>query len=120
MIGKAGWRSGGAPRGATSSTYSHDRPVRRVRLTVPFLPTNGKVGAVRRKIVGPVCSFPWLLIGVARNSEASKAPPEGDRQFLSQRSTTAPMTDSADETRDFFVSFNQADRDWATWIAWVL
>ena len=22
--------------------------------------------------------------------------------------------------RDFFVSFNQADRPWATWIAWVL
>ncbi len=25
-----------------------------------------------------------------------------------------------DERRDFFVSFNQADRAWATWIAWVL
>ena len=30
------------------------------------------------------------------------------------------MTGSADETRDFFVSFNQADREWAAWIAWVL
>jgi TIR domain len=25
-----------------------------------------------------------------------------------------------DKRRHFFVSFNQADRDWATWIAWVL
>lgn len=24
------------------------------------------------------------------------------------------------ETRDFFISFNKADRDWAAWIAWVL
>ena len=24
------------------------------------------------------------------------------------------------QARHFFVSFNQADRDWATWIAWVL
>lgn len=23
-----------------------------------------------------------------------------------------------DETRDFFISYNQADRDWAGWIAW--
>ena len=30
------------------------------------------------------------------------------------------MTDATDGRRDFFVSFNQADRDWATWIAWVL
>jgi tetratricopeptide (TPR) repeat protein len=30
------------------------------------------------------------------------------------------MTGSADDKRDFFVSFNQADRAWATWIAWVL
>ncbi|NBC32727.1 MAG: tetratricopeptide repeat protein [Alphaproteobacteria bacterium] len=27
---------------------------------------------------------------------------------------------AADEKRDFFISFNQADRGWATWIAWVL
>jgi hypothetical protein len=30
------------------------------------------------------------------------------------------MTDSSDDTCHFFVSFNQADRDWASWIAWVL
>src|SRR4051812_37689692 len=30
------------------------------------------------------------------------------------------MTDIADGKRDFFISFNQADRAWATWIAWVL
>src|SRR3954453_7249712 len=30
------------------------------------------------------------------------------------------MTDASDDKRDFFVSFNQADRAWATWIAWVL
>ncbi|MGZ8880428.1 MAG: toll/interleukin-1 receptor domain-containing protein [Halobacteriota archaeon] len=28
--------------------------------------------------------------------------------------------DASDDKRDFFVSFNQADHDWATWIAWVL
>src|ERR671928_986477 len=32
----------------------------------------------------------------------------------------ARMTDASDDRRDFFVSFNQADRAWATWIAWVL
>src|SRR5687767_12471530 len=32
----------------------------------------------------------------------------------------APMTDISEGRRDFFVSFNQADRAWATWIAWVL
>lgn len=30
------------------------------------------------------------------------------------------MTDASDGKRDFFVSFNKADRAWATWIAWVL
>ena len=30
------------------------------------------------------------------------------------------MTDTSDGKRDFFVSFNQADRAWATWIAWAL
>src|SRR4051794_13951459 len=30
------------------------------------------------------------------------------------------MTDPSDGERDFFVSFNKADRDWATWIAWTL
>ena len=30
------------------------------------------------------------------------------------------MTGGADETRDFFVSFNRADLEWAAWIAWVL
>jgi len=30
------------------------------------------------------------------------------------------MTDLSEGKRDFFVSFNQADRPWATWIAWVL
>ena len=30
------------------------------------------------------------------------------------------MTDIPDDKRDFFVSFNQADRAWATWIAWTL
>jgi formylglycine-generating enzyme required for sulfatase activity len=32
----------------------------------------------------------------------------------------APITGSADDKRDFFVSFNQADRKWAAWIAWIL
>jgi hypothetical protein len=35
-------------------------------------------------------------------------------------SPVALMTGTAEGTRDFFVSFNQADRSWATWIAWVL
>src|SRR3954471_23172779 len=30
------------------------------------------------------------------------------------------MTGASNSKRDFFVSFNQADRAWATWIAWVL
>ena len=30
------------------------------------------------------------------------------------------MGDASSDKRDFFVSFNQADRAWATWIAWVL
>jgi hypothetical protein len=30
------------------------------------------------------------------------------------------MTDVSDGKRDFFISFNKADRAWATWIAWVL
>ena len=30
------------------------------------------------------------------------------------------MSGTSDGKRDFFVSFNQADRTWATWIAWVL
>ena len=30
------------------------------------------------------------------------------------------MTETSDDKRDFFVSFNQVDRTWATWIAWVL
>src|SRR3954451_25281076 len=30
------------------------------------------------------------------------------------------MADQREATRDFFVSFNQADRTWATWIAWEL
>src|SRR5690242_20253030 len=30
------------------------------------------------------------------------------------------MTDNPDDKRDFFISFNQADREWAIWIAWVL
>jgi hypothetical protein len=30
------------------------------------------------------------------------------------------MIDTSESRRDFFVSFNKADRDWATWIAWVL
>ena len=30
------------------------------------------------------------------------------------------MTDAPDDKREFFVSFNQADRTWATWIAWTL
>jgi hypothetical protein len=35
-------------------------------------------------------------------------------------SPVALMTGIAEGTRDFFVSFNQADRSWATWIAWGL
>src|ERR687886_1788893 len=30
------------------------------------------------------------------------------------------MPDGSTDKRDFFVSFNKADRPWATWIAWVL
>src|SRR5262245_23759169 len=30
------------------------------------------------------------------------------------------VNDSSGDQRDFFVSFNQADRAWATWIAWTL
>ena len=30
------------------------------------------------------------------------------------------MTDGPTGKRDFFVSLNSADRDWATWIAWTL
>src|SRR5918994_2487457 len=30
------------------------------------------------------------------------------------------MTASSGSKRDFFVSFNKADRAWATWIAWTL
>src|SRR5512132_2291628 len=30
------------------------------------------------------------------------------------------MTNTLDGKRDFFISFNNADRSWATWIAWVL
>ena len=30
------------------------------------------------------------------------------------------MTEAATSKRDFFVSFNRADRDWATWVAWAL
>ncbi len=30
------------------------------------------------------------------------------------------MTNALDGTRDFRISFNQADRSGATWIAWVL
>jgi hypothetical protein len=30
------------------------------------------------------------------------------------------MTNASDGKRDFFISFNHADRAWATWIAWVL
>src|SRR3712207_6043699 len=30
------------------------------------------------------------------------------------------MTDTNEGKRAFFISFNQADRNWATWIAWVL
>ena len=30
------------------------------------------------------------------------------------------MTETPEDKRDFFVSFNQADRAWATWIAWTL
>ena len=30
------------------------------------------------------------------------------------------MSEGSADKRDFFISFNQADRTWATWIAWVL
>jgi hypothetical protein len=30
------------------------------------------------------------------------------------------MTGTVNGKRDFFVSFNRADRAWATWIAWML
>ena len=30
------------------------------------------------------------------------------------------MSDAPNGKRDFFISFNRADRAWATWIAWVL
>src|SRR3954451_20927691 len=55
------------------------------------------------------------------------APPRNTGSHPEPLHTSAPttrpaaqMTDATDGRRDFFVSFNQADRDWATWIAWVL
>jgi hypothetical protein len=30
------------------------------------------------------------------------------------------MTDASDGKRDFFISYNKADRAWATWVAWAL
>src|SRR4051794_13118765 len=42
------------------------------------------------------------------------------RGAVALRPAVARMTDASDDRRDFFVSFNQADRDWATWIAWEL
>jgi hypothetical protein len=30
------------------------------------------------------------------------------------------MTDAPGGQRDFFISYNQADRTWAEWIAWQL
>jgi hypothetical protein len=30
------------------------------------------------------------------------------------------MANGPTSKRDFFISFNKADRAWATWIAWVL
>src|SRR3954447_7271200 len=39
---------------------------------------------------------------------------------LATSPAAARMTDNSDGKRDFFVSFSQADREWATWIAWVL
>src|SRR3954470_17330511 len=44
----------------------------------------------------------------------------GQRNALEPWTPVAPMTGTSDGKRDFFVSFNQADRSWATWIAWVL
>src|SRR3954470_9794313 len=32
----------------------------------------------------------------------------------------ARMTDASDGKRDFFISYNRADRTWAEWIAWQL
>lgn len=37
-----------------------------------------------------------------------------------EKAGIAPMTDSLDGKRDFFISFNKADHPWAAWIAWVL
>jgi hypothetical protein len=36
------------------------------------------------------------------------------------RAAATRMSDAPEGKRDFFVSFNQADRAWATWIGWVL
>src|SRR5688572_8251207 len=44
----------------------------------------------------------------------------GQRDALEPWTPLAPMTNTAEGTRDFFVSFNKADRAWAIWIAWVL
>src|SRR3954447_13247235 len=54
---------------------------------------------------------------VARGADPRKVPPAMDDRTCM---AAAQMTDASDDRRDFFVSFNQADREWATWIAWVL
>ena len=50
------------------------------------------------------------------NAGAFVQPDEGKREG----GIFYAMSDATNDKRDFFVSFNQADRAWATWIAWVL
>src|SRR5689334_17056015 len=39
---------------------------------------------------------------------------------LARQQVPFRVTADANDTRDFFVSFNKADRAWATWLAWTL
>src|SRR5687768_17197607 len=42
------------------------------------------------------------------------------RRLATRCTGSSLMTGASNGKRDFFISFNQADRAWATWIAWVL
>jgi TIR domain len=54
---------------------------------------------------------------VSGNLGRGKVPPAmNDRDHAA----AARMSDASDGKRDFFVSFNQADRPWAAWIVRVL
>ena len=80
-----------------------------------FVPMPGESKA-RRK-VKPDPANPKLVNGSFEVDENKDDRPDG---WHYQRNTKYVAKDAPDGKRDFFVSFNQADRAWATWIAWVL